>query len=366
VVRRSCSYIAICASLIFIMSSVADELAALRKQSLTKAHASKLKDANGLSTPEQEAEALKESKKKTSIKTYKKDAVETLNKGTNAVDQDMQVRLNQIALKKQDMEKKKEATKNLQAFKGATPTSKADAALTAKTDASLTSKTDAALTSKADAALTSKTDAAPASKTEAVPAPVPAPAAVSVPEESNENDDVPDLDDIPEIESRDDAGAEPVTVPESTYSDPAAAAAARVPNRAEKKARKVMERLGMKPVVGIMRVTLKMHGNQGFFTIFQPDVFEKSGSYIVFGEARQGSGIPSPQSQAAKRVTAPVAIEKKEETVVEVEEEVDETGVEAKDIELVISQVGCSRAKAVQALKGNGGDLVNAIMSLTN
>jgi nascent polypeptide-associated complex subunit alpha len=43
----------------------------------------------------------------------------------------------------------------------------------------------------------------------------------------------------------------------------------------------------------------------------------------------------------------------------------DEEGVEAKDIELVMSQAGCSRAKAVKALKENDMDLVNAIMSLT-
>jgi nascent polypeptide-associated complex subunit alpha len=39
---------------------------------------------------------------------------------------------------------------------------------------------------------------------------------------------------------------------------------------------------------------------------------------------------------------------------------VDETGVDPKDIELVIQQVGCSRAKAVKALKESGGDLINA------
>jgi nascent polypeptide-associated complex subunit alpha len=52
----------------------------------------------------------------------------------------------------------------------------------------------------------------------------------------------------------------------------------------------------------------------------------------------------------------------------EVEDEVavDESGVAAKDIELVISQAGCTRAKAVKALKENDGDLVNAIMSLTS
>ncbi|MER6496710.1 ubiquitin-like domain-containing protein [Streptomyces griseorubiginosus] len=42
---------------------------------------------------------------------------------------------------------------------------------------------------------------------------------------------------------------------------------------------------------------------------------------------------------------------------------VDETGVDPKDIELVMAQVGCSRAKAVRALKASGGDLINAIMA---
>jgi len=46
----------------------------------------------------------------------------------------------------------------------------------------------------------------------------------------------------------------------------------------------------------------------------------------------------------------------------EEEGEVDETGLEAKDIELVMSQAACSRAKAVQALRENGSDIVNAIM----
>lgn len=44
----------------------------------------------------------------------------------------------------------------------------------------------------------------------------------------------------------------------------------------------------------------------------------------------------------------------------EEEGEVDETGVDPKDIELVMAQVNCSRAKAVRALKESGGDLINA------
>ena len=43
----------------------------------------------------------------------------------------------------------------------------------------------------------------------------------------------------------------------------------------------------------------------------------------------------------------------------------DESGVEPKDIELVMSQAGCTRQKAVSALKANDGDIVNAIMELT-
>lgn len=39
---------------------------------------------------------------------------------------------------------------------------------------------------------------------------------------------------------------------------------------------------------------------------------------------------------------------------------VDETGVDPKDIDLVMAQVNCSRAKAVRVLKESGGDLINA------
>ncbi|KAG6881067.1 hypothetical protein C0992_001973, partial [Termitomyces sp. T32_za158] len=39
---------------------------------------------------------------------------------------------------------------------------------------------------------------------------------------------------------------------------------------------------------------------------------------------------------------------------------VDETGIDSKDIDLVVAQVNCSRAKAVRALKESGGDLINA------
>ena len=168
-------------------------------------------------------------------------------------------------------------------------------------------------------------------------------------------------DDVPDLEEQ-----------EAVAEGDAADESGKVLNRAEKKARKMMQRLGMRPVSGINRVTLKTHGKGGYFAIEGPDVYEKGGTYVVFGEARQGGGL---QQQAAMQ-QAKAAQQLQEDTEVptvsgsaeggdEGDEAVDESGVEAKDIELVMSQASCSRAKAVTALKENDGDLVNAIMSLT-
>jgi len=46
-------------------------------------------------------------------------------------------------------------------------------------------------------------------------------------------------------------------------------------------------------------------------------------------------------------------------------EEVSAEGVEEKDIELVMGQAVVTRPQAIRALRGNGNDIVNAIMSLT-
>ena len=70
-------------------------------------------------------------------------------------------------------------------------------------------------------------------------------------------------------------------------------------------------------------------------------------------------------AQAAGATAAAPAIEEEDDDddIPALDEVVDETGVEAKDVELVMAQAGCSRAKAVKALKDNDGDLVNSIMS---
>ena len=144
-------------------------------------------------------------------------------------------------------------------------------------------------------------------------------------------------------------------------------------NRSEKKSRKAMQKLGMKPVQNIMRVTVKKSKNI-LFVISKPDVFKSpsSDTYIIFGEAKIEDLSAQAQSAAAEQfrqadmaaMSAPSAAATSAATS-GTEEEVDETGVDAKDIDLVISQASCSRAAAVKALKNNDGDIVNAIMELT-
>ncbi|XP_026539640.1 nascent polypeptide-associated complex subunit alpha isoform X3 [Notechis scutatus] len=145
-------------------------------------------------------------------------------------------------------------------------------------------------------------------------------------------------------------------------------------SRSEKKARKAMSKLGLRQVTGVTRVTIRKSKNI-LFVITKPDVYKSpaSDTYIVFGEAKIEDLSQQAQLAAAEKfkvqgeaisniqenTQTPTVQEESEE------EEVDETGVEVKDIELVMSQANVSRAKAVRALKNNSNDIVNAIMELT-
>ena len=112
---------------------------------------------------------------------------------------------------------------------------------------------------------------------------------------------------------------------------------------------------------------------QILFVISKPDVFKSpaSDTYIVFGEAKIEDLSSQLQTQAAEQFKAPDlahGITKAEPSgafEAEEDEDVDETGVEPKDIELVMTQAGVSRSKAVTALRSAGGDIVTAIMELT-
>ncbi|GMG20227.1 unnamed protein product [Ambrosiozyma monospora] len=173
----------------------------------------------------------------------------------------------------------------------------------------------------------------------------------------------------------------------------------RVIGKNEKKARASILKLGLKQIKGITRVTFKRKGGS-IVAIEQPEVYKSAGgSYIVFGEAKvedltkryeeamkaQQAAQQAAAGAAAAGVTAPAAKDPESITAdlhaaadlkeagkgaagaaaEEDDGEVDESGVDAGDIDIIVEQTNVSRAKAVKALKENKGDMVNAIMSLT-
>ncbi|OQO02288.1 Nascent polypeptide-associated complex subunit alpha [Cryoendolithus antarcticus] len=165
-----------------------------------------------------------------------------------------------------------------------------------------------------------------------------------------------------------------------------AGASVAVHSRNEKKARKAIAKLGLKHVEGITRVTLRRPKNI-LFVISQPEVYKSpnSNTWIIFGEAKIEDLNSQAQASAAQQLAAQSAndhsghdhshdgdkgkaIEGGDKKVEEDEddgEEVDDTGLEAKDIELVMAQASVSRKKAVKALKENDNDIVNSIMALS-
>merc|ERR1712128_167233 len=201
-------------------------------------------------------------------------------------------------------------------------------------------------------------------------------------EESNENDSGTDSDgdddSIPELEETAADTANDAAVTAAAAAGVAEDASSKAKqSRGEKKARKIMSKLGLKQIAGVSRVTVRKSKNI-LFVINKPDVYKNpaSDTYIVFGEAKIEDLSQQAQMEAAskfKAAEAPQAAELSaaetgQAAIAEEEEddgEVDAGGVEEKDIDLVMSQANVSRGKAVKALKNNANDIVNAIMELT-
>merc|ERR1712036_100295 len=101
---------------------------------------------------------------------------------------------------------------------------------------------------------------------------------------TKEEDPVEAVDDVEEDDSTDD------DMPEMEDGEEGASGKSKQ-SRSEKKSRKAMQKLGMKPVSGIVRVTVKKSKNI-LFVIKEPDVFKTNDSnpkgpqtFIVFGKA---------------------------------------------------------------------------------
>ncbi|KAL3288927.1 hypothetical protein HHI36_003372 [Cryptolaemus montrouzieri] len=180
------------------------------------------------------------------------------------------------------------------------------------------------------------------------------PTAEAKAEQSTSSTESDSDEEIPELEDAGTANAGTAAFPGNTATGlPIDMVSKAKQSRGEKKARKIMSKLGLKP----------LQGNP------------VSDTYIVFGEAKIEDLSQQAQVAAAEKFkevnpageeaagnpttsVAPIAEESEDE-------EVDETGVEDKDVELVMSQASVSRARAIKALKNNQNDIVNAIMELT-
>jgi nascent polypeptide-associated complex subunit alpha len=154
-----------------------------------------------------------------------------------------------------------------------------------------------------------------------------------------------------------------------------------------------MAKLGLKPVPGITRVTMRKTKTI-IFVISKPDVYKSpaSDTYIVFGEAKvedlshqaqlaaadkfkhqQGGSAAAQQgaasdaaAAAAAGLTKAAAVKSAAAAAAAEEEDdaepADATGIEEKDIEIVVTQANVSRNKAIRALKNSNNDIIAAIM----
>ncbi|GAA5854240.1 hypothetical protein JCM8547_001750 [Rhodosporidiobolus lusitaniae] len=144
------------------------------------------------------------------------------------------------------------------------------------------------------------------------------------------------------------------------------------------KAMASLTKLGLKQVPGVSRVVIRRTKN-ALFVINDPQVYKSPASecYIVFGEAKPedpAAGFPqfaqmaqqqeqlAQAQQQLEQATLSDTAEGKKKDEGEDSGEVDESGLDEADINVVMTQANASREKAVKALKAANGDIVQAIL----
>jgi nascent polypeptide-associated complex subunit alpha len=144
-------------------------------------------------------------------------------------------------------------------------------------------------------------------------------------------------------------------------------------NRGEKKCRKALLKIGMKQYNGVTRVTLRKRDGL-IFVVNDPEVLRSDGdgkSFAVFGELKMEDPNQRLQQAEAKKFAeqSQIAAQKAASDApkkADSDEKVDETGITAQHIDLVMDHTSCTRAEAVRALREKNDDMIQAVMSLTN
>lgn len=172
---------------------------------------------------------------------------------------------------------------------------------------------------------------------------------------------------------------------EATTTPARAGVTPRTMNRTEKKARKALLKLGLKPLTNVYRVTLRK-GKNHIFAITNAEVYKSpfgDNAYIVFGIpqlennglAQALAGMAQQQQHASSSVANKVEEELPEASKLKIEEDEEEgkeeneealpEGLDEKDVRIVMEQAKVSRAEAISNLKKHNFDIVNTIMELT-
>jgi nascent polypeptide-associated complex subunit alpha len=156
-------------------------------------------------------------------------------------------------------------------------------------------------------------------------------------------------------------------------------------SRGEKKFKKSMTKLGMKPITGITRVTIRKAKSLLLY-IDDPEVLKSPGSdnaYIIFGEAKihdlPGSlgtreieklnkerPVEEVQANANANANVSAPVENKQPESQAQAQDLDEAGLKPEDIETVMSHCTVSRTVAVKALRSYPNDSVSAILNIDN
>ncbi|CAB1096486.1 unnamed protein product [Ectocarpus sp. CCAP 1310/34] len=150
-------------------------------------------------------------------------------------------------------------------------------------------------------------------------------------------------------------------------------------NRAERKSRQAVEKLGLRAVKGVFRMTIRTT-NGVVFVVKGPDVFRhpRQESYVVFGSAEtDGSGsevrasrppqsfVPPAIAVGAPPKVAGAVVPASRPDPLAVESDSISAGLDPADVLTLVSQVGCDSKAAIVALRQADGDVINAVMDLT-
>jgi nascent polypeptide-associated complex subunit alpha len=133
--------------------------------------------------------------------------------------------------------------------------------------------------------------------------------------------------------------------------------------RAEKKMKDALLRHNLTQLPNVSSVMMRK-GAQIAWSFTEPEVYYIENVYVVFGEPSVQDAGRRAVDDLKKTIPEDTAPVEPGPTVVEDAVEEDASDLKSEDIDTIIQQTGVTRARAIQALRDAGNDLVTAVMNL--